>query len=124
MITKILRKDLPGAKAGTRVTVYENNRKTSIYMCTPEDEIQDPIAVYIPNSELSEWVEDEGLQRPELNKFYWMVDWNGEVKKMRWGDLLSDEEAFTFGNVFGSEILAAAARDRIRDLLKSIKGNV
>lgn len=115
----LLRKDLPGAPAGTKVEMTEGRRHS---MVTSYEHGPDIPCCYIPNNELSEWVGDD-VWRPEEGKQYFYIGVSGDViHEKNWGRTSFDRVLLDFGNVFPNPESALAARDRIREVLKSMKG--
>lgn len=122
MKTKILRKVLPGAPAGTKVEVEEMPRIgfPGAYSYIGLNKYH---GCYIPNSELSEWVENEKSQKPKEGGKYWTIHGDGEIQVCYWGPAHGSEyheAAYEFGNCFHTKEEAIAARDRIREVLREL----
>lgn len=68
------------------------------------------------------WFEEiDSRWKPELGERYWVFNSHGDVYDFKWSGNSGEEQMYSMGNCFPSRESAEQARDKVKELLLSLK---
>lgn len=114
----ILKKELPGMKAGTEVGIYS---ETHDGLTEPQIAVMAPrLVAYIPNSELDEWVTEIGPWEPKEGEDFAYITDTGKIFTQGYFSTGLDHLRRDFLGVYRTESEAIKVRDQVREFVKSL----